>query len=723
MIRYVINGAVGLPGRPIRENWHDILSESRTVISSFFNPASVAVVGAAEDVAKLRGKLFRLLLDSDFEGAVYPVHPKAESIQGRKAYPSLAAIPGGAELVLIATPGATVPGIIAEAVATGARAAVILSSGVDPAALERAIGTSGLRTMGPNTEGYFIVGGLAATFAAVVEGALAEGNAAPRPGRKISIVSQSGGLGFALYGRGRRENLDFRAVVTTGNEADLECLDFVDYLLDEGESGVILMFIEGLKTSARFAAIASKAADKGVPLVVMKVGRSEAGRRAAVSHTAHLAGADTAFDAIFERYGVIRVFDQEEMLAVASAFSRFPHGRVRRAAVVTTSGGAGVWAADHCGAVDIDVPLLGGELQRELSQFIPEFGSTANPVDVTAQAVEDGGRTLVSVLERLQHSHEIDAVIVNIGLAKPGRIAALGDVLEPLFKQAAKPILFHSHILPIEENLAVLARLGTQGFQSLRGCAMALRALDRHAEFQERWKRRTPDAEAGAPHLSGASGILDEAQTRGLLDAYEIPVPASVLAASRDQAAAAAAEMGFPVVLKIQSPDIPHKTEAGGVALNVGRDDLAAAYDRILANAASHAPGAQIEGVLVQKMMPKGHEVVIGVTRDSDFGPLVMLGSGGIYLEVLKDVIFAPPPISKEEALRLIGRLKTAPILQGARGQEPGDLEALADLVSRVSRLALSETALDQLDLNPVFVYPRGQGVVAVDMLAAARTP
>jgi acyl-CoA synthetase (NDP forming) len=694
------------------------------VLSSFFTPASVAVVGAADDPSKLRGKLMKLALDSGYQGPVHPVHPKGGTIQGRTAYTSLAEIPGGAELVLIATPGATVPGVIREAVAAGSKAAVILSSGVDMAELTDAIGDSGLRYLGPNTEGYFDLNGVAATFAAVVEEALAQGQAAARPGRKVSIVSQSGGLGFALFGRALAEQLDFNAVITTGNEGDLECLDFVDHLLDQGDSGVILMFIEGLKTPARFASVAAKAADKGVPIVVMKVGRSEAGQRAAVSHTAHLTGADTAYDAVFERYGVIRVFDMEEMLAAAAAFARFPHGRVQRTAVVTTSGGAGAWAADLCGTLGIDVPELSAGLQASLGEHIPEFGSPANPVDVTAQAVEAGGVPLVRVLEKLQHSDEIDAMIVNMGLHKAGRIDSLAGLLGPLYDGATKPILFHSHILPVSQNMASLAALGGQGFASFRGCAAALSALDRHAVFLEGWKQRAAETPARAAIMDHApAGVLDEADTTKLLSAYSVPVPPSALTGTREDAAREAAAMAFPVVLKIQSPDIAHKTEAGGVALNVGAGEVEAVFDRIIASAKAYAPDARIEGVLIQKMMPKGHEVVIGVTRDPDFGPLVMLGSGGIYLEVLKDVVFAPVPISPDDAKALIGKLKTAPILQGTRGQAAGDIDALAELVSRVAELARAEGNIDQLDLNPVFVYPAGEGVVAVDALVVAGQP
>ena len=688
------------------------------MLGRFLNPGSVAVVGAADDPSKLRGKLFRLALNSGFGGKIYPVHPTAKVVQGQKAFASLQDLPAGADLVLIATPGATVPGIVAEAIASGSKAAVILSSGVDQAALDAVVGDNDFRYFGPNTEGYVAIGSIAATFAAVVEEA--QSAAVPTgPGRKIAIVSQSGGLGFALYGRAIREALDFSAVITTGNEGDVDCLDAVEALLEQGETGVILMFVEGLKTPSRLAVVATKAANLGVPLVIMKVGRSEAGQRAAVSHTAHLTGADTAYDTIFAKYGIHRVFDQEEMLASAAGLARFPKGRVRKVVIVTTSGGAGAWAADLCAAGGFDVPLLSDQLQAQLNAHIPGFGSAANPVDATAQAVEDGGATLVKLLDMLQQSDEIDAVVVNMGLAKVGRIEALRGSLEPLLARATKPILFHSHILPSDDNFAAIASMGGQAFHSLRGCVAALTAIDRHALFLETWRPQGHCAEVGSPRLDGLpAGVIDEAATARLLDAYAVPVAPSRLVQSPAEALTAIMELGAPVALKIQSPDIAHKTEAGGVALGITEANAAETFDRILASVHQYQPDARIEGILVQKMMPKGHEIVIGVSRDPDFGPLVMLGAGGIYLEVLKDVVFAAAPVSPDEAKAMIDRLKIAPILAGARGEPPADIEALSDLIVQIGQLAAAEEQIDQLDLNPVFVYPKGQGVIAVDALA-----
>jgi acetyltransferase len=452
---------------------------------------------------------------------------------------------------------------------------------------------------------------------------------------------------------------------------------------------------------------------------VLKVGRSAAGQRAAISHTAHLAGSDTAYDATFRRHGVIRVEDQEALLAILPALARLPRPGSRRVAIVTTSGGAGTWAADHCEAYGIAVPELSAALQRDILAMLPHFAAAGNPVDVTGQAVEDGGATLVRVVARLIESHEIDGVLINMGLATGGRIAALQPALRPLLEGATKPVIFHSHIFPSEENLAAIAEIGGVGVRSLRAAAAAFDALARLGEFQ----LVRPKAPAIGSLLAdaGVEGVPDDALCRSLLDHYGIATPPAVLAATRDEAERAAQKMGFPVVLKIQSPDVQHKTEAGGVALNVGAADVAQSYDAILASVKRHAPDARIEGIMVQTMMPPGQEMIVGILDDVDFGPLVMLGAGGIYAEVLRDTVFSPAPIDQAEALRMIDQLQCAAILKGTRGRPPADIGALAELLVRVGDLAVAEAQrLRQFDLNPVIVYPAGEGVFAVDALIVA---
>ncbi|MDO9435336.1 acetate--CoA ligase family protein [Hydrogenophaga sp.] len=700
-------------------------------------PGSVAVIGASDDLSKTRGKILHCVKAAGFSGPIYPVNPGGyATLQGLKAYASLDDLPEVPDLLLIGIPGAGVPALIEDAARRGCAGAVVFSSDVVLADMERAVEVArraGMSVLGPNTEGFYVPkAGLAATFAHVVEECIAHPPPAFPSQRRVAVVSQSGGIGFALFGRALAAHLDLHSVVTTGNEADLEVLDFVEHLVEQGDAGVILLFIEGLKDARRFAAVAQRAAERQIPIVVMKVGRSEAGQRAAVSHTAHLAGADTAYDAVFERHGVIRVFDAEEMLAAAAALSLMPFMTGNRVAVVTTSGGAGGWAADLLSAQGLEIPALSADLQQALMAHLPSYASAGNPVDTTVAAAEQKGRAMLAVIEALAASGEVDAVLLNMGLSAKGRIDGMAPVLQPLLARCGVPVLFHSHITPTAQNLQALAAIGAHGFPSFRACAAGLDALRRYGQFQQQLAAaeacpasktvRSPLLDARALE----AGVLGEAQTRELLAHYRIPMPPSALVQDAAAALVAARDMGFPVVLKIQSPDIAHKTEAGGVELHVSDDTLHAAYERLMSNVRQHAPDARLEGVQVQKMMPPGHEMVVGVLNDIDFGPLVMLGFGGIYVEVLKDVVFAPPPIAHGTALQMIDRLKASAILKGARGRPPADLAALADFIVAVSRLAADgDGVTDQIDFNPVLVYPKGQGVVAVDALVAThvKTP
>lgn len=696
------------------------------MLERILNPKCIAVVGASDDTTKLRGRLLHLVRAGGFGGPIFPVSPSRKSVQGLEAWPSVRDIPTAADLVIVATSGSAVPSVLAEAAARGCGGAVVISSDVDRDAITSVIAGTPLRVVGPNSEGFFRPGnGVAATFAPVVEHVLAKGGPRPRSGRAMSIVSQSGGLGFALYGRAIAEYLDVHSVITTGNESDLEVLDFVRFLVEEGESAAIAMFVEGLSRPERLAEVASFAADRGVRLIVMKVGSSDAGQRAAVSHTAHLAGSDAAYDAVFRRYAIIRVRDQEELLAAAAAFTRLKPANVKRVAVVTSSGGAGAWAADICGAQGIDVPAFSPALSGRIAPLIPSFGSAANPVDVTAQITEDGGIALVNVLKELDGSNEIDGVVLNFGLSARGRVEGLAPLLGPMIERAKKPVLFHSHILPIDENREALARIGAHAFPSFRACASALAALREAADFDRRRQAQVAGAQALkiSPSLdAAASRVLGDAEAQAWLRRVGVDMPPHEIVQDAARAAAAAEAIGYPVVLKIVSPDIPHKTDAGCVKLGVTSYTLTRDYADIIARAAANAPQARIDGMLVQKMMPPGHEIVIGVNDDRDFGPIVMLGSGGIYVEVLNDVVFSPAPLSKQDALEMIRSLKTYPILAGARNRPPADIDALADILVRIAGVAFAEAgALDQLDLNPVIVYPQGHGAVAVDALVAVK--
>lgn len=706
-------------------------------LECLFSPRSVAVVGASQDSRRIRGRLLRQLLDGGFAGPVYPVNPSSDLIQGLKAYPSVEALPEVVDLALIAVAAGQVMDVLEQCARRGVGAAAIFTAGANgvPAGqrLQDRVAAfaleTGMRILGPNAEGFIDTeAGLLATFSPTLAHVppLPAG-ALPRRAR-VSIVSQSGAMAFALYSRAMGAHIPVRHLVSTGNEADVELLEVVDHLVAQRTSRAILLFVEGFRDPQRFADVASRAADAGVALVVAKIGRSNAGQRAAVSHTAHLTGADTAYDAAFERHGAIRVDTPEQMLAVAAALSAGAVPTGRRVAIVTTSGGAGGWAADICEQAGLEVPEFAPEVRRRLAEVVPDYGSAENPVDVTARVVEDGGTTLLAILELLNTAPGIDIGLVIMSLVVPERMTGIEVELAALHAALGRPLVFHSPGTAAPEALEALARVGGLHL-GLADFAWTMRALDEHTRFRERWQRRrlaqveALTAQAVVPALP--AGVLDAATARRLLAAWQVPQPAEAFAHGAEEAADAAEALGWPVAVKIVSPDIAHKTEAGGVELGLtSAQEVRAACGRILENVRSRAPGARIDGLQVQQMMPPGRELVVGVVRDPDFGPMVMLGLGGIHVEVLRDTVFALAPLTLEDACGMIGRLKGRAILEGVRGEAPADVDALAALLVSVSRLAQAHAEhIAEVDLNPVLVYPAGRGVVAVDALVVTAPP
>ncbi|MBH1965999.1 MAG: acetate--CoA ligase family protein [Comamonadaceae bacterium] len=712
-------------------------SNKSGTLEPLFSPRSVAVVGASQDTKRIRCRLLRQLLDGGFAGPVYPVNPSSDLIQGLKAYPSVEALPEAVDLALIAVAADQIMEVLAQCAKRGIRAAAIFTAGANGVPVGQRLQDhvaafareSGMRILGPNAEGFIDTeGGLLATFSpTLIHVPPLPVGALPRRGR-VSIVSQSGAMAFALYSRAMKDHVPIRHLVSTGNESDVELLEVVDHLIAQASSRVILLFVEGFRDPQRFAGVASRAADAGVALVVAKIGRSSAGQRAAVSHTAHLTGADTAYDAAFERYGVIRVDTPDEMLAIAAAISAGSYPKGKRVAIITTSGGAGGWAADICEQAGLEVPEFVPEFKRRLAEIVPDYGSAENPVDVTARVVEDGGRTLLGILDLLETAPGIDMGLVIMSLVASERITGIETELAGLHAKLARPLVFHSPGVAGAEALSALARVG--GLQlGLPQFARAMCALDNYRLFRVRWlEQRKASAPAltippSAPALH--EGVIDGKTTRALLDAWKVPQPGEQIVRGVDEAVAAAQSVGWPVAIKIVSPDIAHKTEAGGVELGLqNAEEVRAASERILERVRSRMPGARIEGLQVQQMMPPGREMVVGVVRDPDFGPMVMLGLGGIYIEVLRDAVFALAPLSLDDAHGMIGRLKGRAILEGVRGEPAADIGALAELLVSVSRMAAAHANdIAEIDLNPVLLYPVGRGAVAVDALVVAGSP
>ena len=710
-------------------------------LGALFWPKSVAVVGASPDTNALRGRLLELMLSHPYEGAVYPISRSHDTVQGLKAYPSIAEVPDQVDLAVIIIPARFVPDVLEECGAAGVKAAHIITSGF---AEERGGAGAGLQARlreiaskydmavaGPNSEGFANTrNGLCPTFSPAVDLGdipLYPSKTAARP---IAAVAQSGGIGFAFYDYGRAKELPFAYVVSTGNEACLETLDVVEYLLAEGEVGAILLFLEEIKTPARLAPVAEQALKAGVPLIVGKIGRSDAGVRAAASHTAALAGDYAAYQAIFRRYGIIETDDISEAVDIAAGFAfcgaRLPRGR--RVGIFTPSGGAGGWLTEACVAGGLEVPELDDETRAAIDVHLPSYGTSVNPVDVTAQAIREIGYARLAGL--VAGSDRIDAVAVVTSARSTATFERDHENLVGLAASNSKPVLFYSYTRPAPEPLRLLAEAGYPLVTSMANCARTLRAMADYGAFRERFLAKVPDlsdrhsqAGAVAETLRAGPPILTEAKARPLLAAYGMPVGEFRLAQNVDQAIAAAAEIGVPVALKLQSPDITHKSEAGGVVLGLQDGDaIRAAFVDILAKVQAHRPTAAIEGVLVTPMAPAGIEMILGVHRDPTFGPMLMAGLGGIFVEVLGDVAFAPLPVDGDAAHEMLDQLNGRALFDGMRGQPAADIDALVAVMRALSHFAADQAdMIAEIDLNPVRVHPVGDGVTILDALIVLR--
>ena len=712
-------------------------------ISKLLWPKTVALVGASNDLHGLRGRVLETILSHPYAGKVYPVSRSADVVQGLKAYKSVDDLPEPVDLALLIIPAQFVPAELERCGRNGVKAAVILSSGFaeEPgeagARMQAEIAATARRydmvVVGPNAEGFAnIAAGFCPTFSPVFDkGAGHIKPTLPLGSGQVSVISQSGGLGFAFFDRARPRNITFRHVIATGNEATLGVTDLLDSMLDEGGTDVFLLLIEDIKSPEKFKQVAEKALKAGKPLIVGKIGQSEPGSRAVASHTAALAGAQGPYRAIFERYGLIEGRDFDEMLDMAVAFlacgDRLPAGK--RVGICTASGGGGVWMADACAAAGLEVPVLDDETRKELDVFVPPYGTSQNPVDTTAQGVQKLGYGEFARL--VAQSPMVDSVVVVISARRSAFLEGDRAKLKALKETSQKPVLLWTYTLPAERSIEIINEAGYPLFTGAPGCARALAAL---ADYRRLRERRLQPAQAPAVAaaardkvrglFSQSPAVLCEWQARPLLAAYGIGAGnAGTLAQSAADAEAAAKAAGRTVALKVQSAAIPHKTEAGAVALNVSAADVAAAYDRVLAAAKTYAPAATIDGVLVQPMAPAGREVILGINRDTRWGPLLMVGLGGVLVEAMGDVQLAPVPLDRDAAMALIARLKGAALLGAFRGRPEADVEALADLMVRLAQFASDHAdTIAEIDLNPVIVHDKGAGVSMVDALIVKRT-
>jgi acetyltransferase len=695
-------------------------------LDSFFSPDSIALIGASRDLEKIPGRLLSMLRKNEFPGKIYPINPNYGDIDGLKCYSTIADVGQPIDLAIVIIPARAVLAALEQCAAAGVKNAVVISSGFaeeggDSAAMQDAIAAlarkTGMRISGPNAEGFYSEAQrVAASFSPTVD----VKPDAPRliaTRRRIGIVAQSGGIGFAIYHRARALGVALSYVISAGNESDLGAGEFFEYMVQDASTDVILLFIEGIRDVEKFLAAARRAAEIGKPVIVTKVGRSGAGERAAASHTASMAGWSAAYDAVFAKYGFIVSNDLDEAVTIAAVLITNPMPQGDRVAVLTVSGGAGIWGADTVSMQGLQVPELSAPIQAEIGKLLPSYGATRNPIDVTAQGVHSGG--LQRSIDLLDVSDEVDAILVVLSLSSDTRMPFKQVELKPVLSAQNKPIVFYSYTLPSDFARKELAASGAVVLSGLTHAGVAMRQMVQRAKF----KLALPvDAAAStlrdlSAHLK--SPTLSESDSKSLLRDAGIALPDEVLVTEKSALDDAIARVGFPLVMKIQSRDIPHKSEVGGVRVNIAtKGEVFSAYEALMESARRHRPDAAIQGVLVGPMAKKGVEIIIGTMLDATFGPMIMVGFGGITTELFRDVIYRPAPVSAAEAAAMLAELKAAPLLNGFRGAAKADIPALAKLISQVSLLAADfRSQISEIEINPVLVHPEGRGVTIVDAL------
>jgi acyl-CoA synthetase (NDP forming) len=699
-------------------------------LDALFEATSIAVVGASDDITKIGGRPVQLLRKYGYAGAIYPINPKAGTIQGLQAYASVLDTPCAPDLAILAVPAAATLQAVRDCARRGVRAAVVLSSGFAEAGHEGAalqaemVGVArrhGMRLLGPNCLGVVnVTNKLVGSFSIALEQSMP-------PAGQVGIVSQSGNIGSFTMRNMADRGLGVSRFIATGNEADVDVADGIAALAQDPATRIILCCMETCRHAGRLIEALAMARRQHKPVIVLKIGATEQGQAAAASHTGALTGSDAVFDAVFRRHGVLRVRSFEELLDVGHATALLGTQRLPTTHAVTlvaASGGFGIMMADAMVEAGMRLPQLADTTKALIREAVPTAG-TNNPVDASAQ-MSARPDILLKMLTALQNDAGGSTLVLMLALSLYN--PRLRDVyLEALAKiRASHPerlLVIISQGPP--DAVAAINALGIPVFRSIPAAATGLAGLVRLGQL------------ASLPEASDYDGPVDkvdpavfrnEFHAKQALAAAGISVPREEVVQSADEAVRSARATGYPVVLKIASEDIAHKTEIGGVALNLQDDEaVRQAFARVTANARQHAPDARIEGVLVAPMAGNGVELIAGVSSDPVFGPVVMVGFGGIYAEILKDVAVQVAPVSEDEALRMIRGLRMFPLLDGARGQPKADVAAAARTVARLSEFACRHAGdVAEIDMNPILVKPEGEGVLVLDALmvpASRSTP
>ena len=695
-------------------------------IHNMLNPRSIAVVGATPRM-QYGGRMLAAALNAGERINVYPVNPRYDEVMGVKCYPSVSDLPEAPDVVGVVVSSGQVLDVLKEVHQKGTRAAIIISAGFSErgtpegrdlqAQVSAFARESGLRISGPNCLG---LANVKDDIWVTSSSRGAEGLGGP-----VGLVCQSGASAFGPFlNRALDSGIGLSYIISTGNEADLDFSDFVRYLLNDDDTKVIAGFVEGFKDARKFIEVAKLAAERGKPIVLIKIGRSELGAKAAQSHTAALTGLDALYDAALAQYGVIRVSDYDELLEVSNLLANSPAPPAKGLAVVSHSGGISSLTADMCGQVGLDLPELSDAAKGGINGVLKGFGWASNPSDVTGFANSDSFPEIMQFMAN-------DPAMGTLVVASSGGDAQAEQVIAQRDRDDKKTLAFlwtGSRKEPAGLNMLKEARIPV--FYTPNKLATGVRSLlDYHSWLGQRGKAGFPAApairpgqQAAAERLAARGGVaLSEHESKGLLSEWGVPITREKLVQNADDAVTAANEIAYPVVLKADVANMPHKTEAGLVMLGIQDDDaVRAAYDQVISNAANAgAVGDGINGVSVQEMVLDGVEVIVGLSYDSQLGATILFGSGGVMVEVYNDVALRLCPIDEKDALEMISDVKGARLLEGFRGRPAADVNALADTLVRVSHLgAQLEGTLAELDINPLMVLAAGQGVKAADAVA-----
>ena len=691
-------------------------------LKDFFCPDSVAVIGAAREEGKVGRTIFDNIIGSGYKGKVFPVNQKASDINGHKCYSSILDIKQGISLAVIVIPAKFISKVLEECSEKGIKYAIIISAGfketgVKGAKMEKRLIEKakdyGIRILGPNCLGMIDAScPVNASFSANM----------PSKG-KISFISQSGALLTSVLDWAKTSKIGFSKVVSLGNKADISENDLFEAWKNDPQTDVITAYLEGVTDGKEFIRISSKASKKK-PIIVIKSGNTDAGARAVSSHTGTLAGSNKAYGAAFKQAGIIRADTIKELFDYAKAFSYQPLPKGKKVAIITNAGGPGIMATDACENNGIQLTSFSTETINKLKSFLPEAANLYNPVDVLGDALSDRYR---QALEVVIQDDNVDAVVV---LLTPqamtedlGTAMAIFDVMDKSLKKIPVTTSFMGGD-EVKKGISYLTKKKIPNFEIPESAVSTLKVMMDYNDW--RAEKSHPVIEFNVDEVrvktvfdrcrSEGRLELGELEAREILEAYKIPVPRAEVACDVGEAKKIAASIGYPVVLKIVSPNILHKTDVGGIKVGIEDEkELEESYDDILFSVKRYMPDANISGILVQEMVKDKKETIIGISEDPQFGPMIMFGLGGIYVEVLKDVSFRIAPISEKIAREMIGEIKTIKLLKGTRGETPSDIESIIDVLLRMSQLVTDFPEIMEMDINPLFVMKRGEGSIAGD--------